>query len=110
MKIIIFFPVASLQTRVWSLSEEVPLEKEMATQSTILTWRIPWTKDPDGSSPWGCKELDMTEQLTLWLSHKYFHFFSRLVSMFIEHPVKIPAKLFYWYWPTESKVYLDDKK
>ena len=38
----------------------------MATNSNILAWRIPWTEEPGGLySPWGCKELDMTEQLTL---------------------------------------------
>lgn len=30
--------------------------------------------------------------------------------MFIANPIKIPAKLFHWNWPTESKVYMDDKK
>ena len=39
------------------------LEKEMAIHSTILAWRIPWTKEPGGLQ-WGCKELDMTERLT----------------------------------------------
>ena len=43
------------------LGQEDSLEKEMTTHSSILAWRIPWT----GHSPWGCKESDMTEQLTL---------------------------------------------
>ena len=34
----------------------------MATHSSILSWKIPWTGKPDGNSPQGCKELDMTEQ------------------------------------------------
>ena len=34
------------------------LEEEMATHSSILAWRIPWTEEP--GSPWGHKELDMT--------------------------------------------------
>ena len=38
---------ASLVTqRVQSLGQEVPLEKEMATHSSILAWRIPWTEEP----------------------------------------------------------------
>ena len=41
---------------------EDPLEKGMATHSSILAWVIPWTEEP-GRHPWGCKELDMTEQL-----------------------------------------------
>ena len=35
---------------------EDPLEKGMATHSSVLAWRIPWT-----NSPWGHKELNMTE-------------------------------------------------
>ena len=38
------------------------LEKEMATHSSTLTWKIPWTEEPGGLySPRGCKELDTTE-------------------------------------------------
>ena len=55
---------AMLETWVQSLSQEDPLEKEMTTHSTIHAWRIPWTEEPDGYSPWGHKELDTTVQLT----------------------------------------------
>ena len=34
--------------RVWSLGGEDPLEESMATHSTILAWRIPWTEEPGG--------------------------------------------------------------
>ena len=40
----------------------------MATHSSILAWKIPWTEEPGGYSPWGHKELDRTEWLTLSLS------------------------------------------
>ena len=43
------------------LGQEDPLEEEMATHSSILAWRIPWTEELDGYSPWGHKELDTTE-------------------------------------------------
>ena len=43
--------------------QDDPLEKEMATHSSILAWRIPWTEKP-GGSPWGYKESDTTELLT----------------------------------------------
>ena len=36
------------ETRVRSLSWEDPLEKEMATHSNILAWRIPWAEEPGG--------------------------------------------------------------
>ena len=41
----------------------IHLEKEMATHSSILAWRIPRTEEP-GCSPWGHKEVDTTELLT----------------------------------------------
>ena len=52
-----------------SLAQEDPLEKGMATHSGILAWRIPWTEEPGGYSPWGHKESDTTERLTLSLFH-----------------------------------------
>ena len=48
------------ETQVQSLGQENPLEKEIATHSS---WKIPLTEELVGYSPWGCKELDMTEQL-----------------------------------------------
>ena len=39
---------AMRETRVRSLGQEDPLEKRMATHSSILAWRIPWTKEPGG--------------------------------------------------------------
>jgi len=36
------------ETLVWSLGREDPLEEEMATHSSILAWRIPWTEEPGG--------------------------------------------------------------
>ena len=56
------------ETQVPSLGQEDPLQKEMAAHSSILAWRIPWTEEPDGYSPWVCKESDTAEQLTLQIS------------------------------------------
>ena len=45
----------------------------MVIHSSILAWRIPWTGEPGGLySPWGCKESDPTEQLTLGLPVRTF--------------------------------------
>ena len=41
---------AMQETRVRSLGREDPMEKEMATHSSILDWRIPWTEEPEGST------------------------------------------------------------
>ena len=38
--------IAMQETRVRSLGQEDPLEKEMATHSSTLAWKIPWTEDP----------------------------------------------------------------
>ena len=43
------------EIQVRSLGQEDSLEKGMATQSSILARRIPWTEELAGYSPWGCK-------------------------------------------------------
>ena len=50
------------ETRVRFLGCKDPLEKEMAIHSSILAWKISWT---EGCSPWGHKELSMSERLTV---------------------------------------------
>ena len=55
------------ETQVRSLGQEDPLEKEMATHSRILAWRIPWTEELGGGggfSLWGLEELDVTYRLS----------------------------------------------
>ena len=53
------------ETQVQSLGQEDPLEKEMATHSSILAWRIPWTEETGGLTVHGvAKESDITERLT----------------------------------------------
>ena len=59
------------ETQVSSLGQEDPLEKGMATHSSILAWRIPWKTSLVAYSLWGCKELNTTKQLTLSLSLSY---------------------------------------
>ena len=48
------------ETQVRSLGQEDPLEKEMATHSSIPAWKIPWTEEPSGLQPMGLQELDAT--------------------------------------------------
>ena len=48
------------ETRVWSLGQEDPLEKEMATQASVLAWRIPWAEEPGGLQFMRSQELDTT--------------------------------------------------
>ena len=44
---------AMQETQVRSLGQEDPLEEEMATHSSILAWRIPWTEEPGGLQSMG---------------------------------------------------------
>ena len=56
---------AMQETQVRSLGWEDPLEKGMATHSSILAWEITWTEEPGRlRGLWGHKELGMTERLT----------------------------------------------
>ena len=57
-------PHAMRETPVQSLGQEDFLEKGMATHSSILAWRIPWTEEPGGLQSMGVTESGMTEQLT----------------------------------------------
>ena len=52
------------ETQVQSMSWEDPLEKEMATHSSILAWEVPWTEELGGLQSMGCKESDTTQQLS----------------------------------------------
>ena len=55
------------ETRVRFLGQEYPLEKEMATHSSILTWKSHGWRSLVGYCPWGHKESDMTERLPFTL-------------------------------------------
>ena len=55
------------QMRVLSLGQEDPLEKEMATHSSILAWETPWTEEPGGLQPKG------QQSHTQWNTHTHTH-------------------------------------
>ena len=57
---------AMQEIRVQSLGRDDLLEKEMATHSSNLAWKIPWTEEP-----WGLKELDILSDFTLVLRSKF---------------------------------------
>ena len=54
---------AKQKTWVWSLGQEDPMEKEMATHSSILTWEIPWTEERGRLQP-----MELQKSRT-WLSN-----------------------------------------
>ena len=63
-------PPAKQETQIQSLGQEDRLEEGVATHSSILAWRIPWTEEPGGCSPWGHKELDTTEATWHTCTHR----------------------------------------
>ena len=56
------------ETRVWSLGREDPLEKEMATHSNTLAWKIPWTEEPSRLQSVGSQRVrrDWATSLSLY--------------------------------------------
>ena len=63
-------PPAIQETGVRSLSQEDPLEEEMATHSSILAWRIPWTEEPGRMQSMG---LQSQTQLSEEHTHTHTH-------------------------------------
>ena len=51
----------NVEIQVRLLGQEDPLERRMATHSSILAWRIPWTEESGGLQCMGSKESDTTE-------------------------------------------------
>ena len=60
-------PPVMWETQIQSLGQEDPLEKGMATHSSILSWRIPRTEEPGGLQSVGLQKSDTTERFTLAL-------------------------------------------
>ena len=57
-------PPAMQETQVQSLGRDDPLEEGMATHSSTLAWRIPWTEEPAGLQSVGSHKWDVTEAST----------------------------------------------
>ena len=66
-------PPAKQEMQVWSLGQEDPLEKEMATHSRTLAWKIPWTEDPGRLQSMGSQRVGHDSatsfSLLLWQKH-----------------------------------------
>ena len=71
------------ETWVQSLGRENPLEKDMATHSSILALRILCTESLVGYSPWGCKELNTNVQLTDTHTHTHTHTHTFLTDLLL---------------------------
>ena len=84
--------------RVQSLGQEGPLEKEMATHSSILAWEIPWIEEPGGYRPWGHKS-DMNEQLN---NDKFTYLFNPLICNQSPNPATKDSSFVATTWATNT--------
>ena len=88
---------------VQSLSREDALKEEMTIHSSILAWKIPWTRSLAGYSPWGHRESDMTKHAhtgksleIFWSSHLF------MVSHHITNTLNVGAQIS---WPFHTMTY-----
>ena len=67
---------AMWETWIWTLDQENPLEKEMATLSSILAWKIPWREKPDGPQSMGSQRVrhGWAPDTHYWSYVKYVHY------------------------------------
>ena len=73
---------AMRETWVQSLDQEDPLEEEMATHSNILAWRMPWTEEPGGYSPWGSQRVGHDWVTNTFAFHyEYTYYFIDIVIL-----------------------------
>ena len=91
--------LAMWETWVRSLSWEDPLEKEMATHSSILAWRIPWTEEPGGLQSTGSQRVghdwatSLTHSLRRWVKEHLAMIYVKECSAYVFHCE------FYSFWP-----------
>ena len=79
------------ETWVQFLGQEYPLEKEMATHSSILAWRIPWTEESDRLHSMGLQESDTTE----WVNHHhhiYIYTYTYTYTIYTTNQLCIPKQ------------------
>ena len=77
---------AMRETQAQSLNQEDPLEKGMATHSSVLTWRIPWTEEPGGLQSMELQRV-RHNQVTNTFTYTYTYVKSNQHPAFIDHLV-----------------------
>ena len=111
---------AKQETRVRSLGQEDPLEKEMATHSSILAWRIPWKEEPGGLQSMRSQRVGHNWATSLrftshsWEQRNWEHFdsyvpISSSVPISLSSNVGPPSpfpKLLSWFWSLSSLVWM----
>ena len=85
--------LAMQETQVWLLGWEDPLEKGMATLSSILAWRIPWTEEPDRLQSTGPQRVGHEWVANTFISKYSFYFYFLILETIIQSwPMS-------WTWP-----------
>ena len=79
---------AMQESWVWSLGQEDPLEKRMATHSSTLVWRIPWTEEPGRIQSMGSQRVGHN-----WVTNTYFQ---SLYHFFLAQLTWIELSIYYW--------------
>ena len=87
---------AMWETWVWSLGPEDPLKQELATHSSILAWRIPWTKEPGGLQSMGLQRVghDYIQDYITTIYSAWGQFL--LPENLLANPVILKCKLREW--------------
>ena len=86
---------AMQETWVWSLIWEDPLEKEMATHSSILAWRIPWTEEPGGLQSTGSQRVGHDWATSLSLSLFTFPLCNIFLYAYINNAPKLVPQTYF---------------
>ena len=83
--------------QVWSLRWEDPLDREMATHSSLLAWKIPWTKDPDRLQSMGSQRVghDWAKEKKNFKTWKRIQMLFLLSYLFSRKPWKIHSSWHY---------------
>ena len=82
--------------QVQSLSQKDPLEEAMATHSSILAWKIPWTEEPSRLQSMGTQRIkhdSVTEHAHINFGMLYFHFIQLKIFIF---PCDLFLKKIHW--------------
>ena len=107
--------LAMEETQVWSLGQKDPLEKRMATHSSILAWRIPWTEEPGWLQSMGSQRVGHNwatnthikgKKETFWIHLK----FTGIGSFLFSHMVYFLNSQFYTYFQLEHLISYHWKK
>ena len=77
---VVKYPPSVQETRIRSMSQEDPPEKEIATHSSILVWETPCTGEPVSYTPWGCKRVEND-----WVNKQQY---SAALTKFLEVHIK----------------------